>query len=496
MHRHTRSRANNGPAATASPAQPAGARASTPAAALFVVLATSLWAVPALAQDSGAGGAGTELSLAIGQALEMAGENSTELTIERLKVAKATAAVREARARRGPSITFQSSGSVMTNPMEGFKIEKGAFGYAPTPQSATPVAIPDQDYVLMEDAEYTYFRLTATLSQPLFTFGKLNGAIRAADFDRLIAEEEFESKEMQIRQEVRKAYFGALFAAHTKRILDQAVKTAAEIVEDRERAFDEGVITRQQVLEVIARRSSLSSQLVRAGEGERSARSALSMFTGMGTENYELSSGYRTGLPELDEDLLVGEALANSGARAVLLHRVGQATTLLEIERASRPFLPDFSLNVSFDLTGQKIPFIGSRWTESWDTNIIVSVGTQAKLFDSGASRARIEQAEGTVEMAREGLLALEEGLELQVRGLVEGIRTGWYETQGAGANLDLAREIERNAQVSFDNELITRAELLAARINTFAAELELELAGYTFETSLSELEHLSGVSF
>ena len=429
----------------------------------------------------------------IEDALSLARENAAELSIERLQILKSAAAVREAKARSGPSVSLQTSGSYLSNPNDGIKIAKGSFGYAPTPQSAAPVALPDQDYVLMEEGEHTYFRITTTLSQPIFTSGKLKSGIHAADLGLLAAEREYESKEREIERQVRGAYFGAAFAGTTERILTRAEETIMAIVADRQLSFDEGVITRADLLEAASRKASLSSQTAAAGQAEKSARAALSILTGGDYSATILGTDYRTQLPELDEEALVVRGLDKSPTRGALLHRVGQASALVDINKGSRLFLPDISLNVSLDVTGQRVPVLGANWTESWDANLIVTLGSALTVFDSGAAASKVEQAEHDLAIARQGLQALEQGFELQIRSSVEAVRSGWHEINRAEADLDLAREIERTALVSYENEMITRADMLGARLAALLAELDYERTRYVYETSLSDLEAAVG---
>ncbi len=429
----------------------------------------------------------------IEEALSLAGENAVVLTIERFEMLKAAAAVREAKARSGPRISLQTSGSALTNPSDGVRIEEGAFGYIPIPQSTELIALPDQDYVFLDEGEYTYFTIAVALSQPIYTSGKLIGSIRAANLGLLVAEREYESKEREIAHQVRSAYFGAVFAGTTERILSIAEESAQSIVADLELAFAEGVVTRVDLLGAISRKMSFTSQTAAAHEAERSARSALSLLTGGDRSEDVLETDYRTDMPQLDEEDLVIHGLDKSPTRAALLHRIDQTAALAKIEKGSRLFLPDVSLNVSLDVTGQSVPFAAEDWTDSWDANLIVTVGSALTLFDSGASASRVEQAEHNLEIARRGLEALEEGFELQVRRSVEAIRSGWHEINRSAANLDLAREIERNASVSVENELISRAEFLGARLAALAAELDFERARFLYEMSLTELEAAVG---
>ena len=444
-------------------------------------------------EESAAEEAGATGLFSVEAAVKAALESSVEIRIEKLNLLSAAAAAREARRASGPVVKLQTSGSAMTNPQEGVTIHRGAFGYVPTFQSQPPVALPERDYVLLEDSQSTYFRITATLTQPLFTWGKLREAAAAAELGFDIAGGEYHLKEKSVELQTRRAYFAALLSENIEGILAQAVLISDAILNDKEKAFEEGVITRQTVLEAAVRKAALTSQHAQAREAGATARLTLSLLTEIEPEDIVLAGSFRDAPMNTGEAELVNAAFGTSGERAVLLNRIDQAGALLDIEEASRPLLPDLSLNLSVDLTGQKIPVIGSNWTDSWDTNVIVTLGTQTTLFDSGASKSSIEQAKTSLRKARESLRGLELNTKIRVRTLVETVHSAWADLSHAAARLDLALEIERNALVSFENELITRSELQTLQLSLLAAQLEYEFALFAYESALIELETLVG---
>ena len=430
-------------------------------------------------------------SLTVNAAAQAAVENSVELDLEQLKLQEHAAAIKEARAATGPTIDLQTSGSLLSNPQEGYTISKGAFGYAPSLQSPAPTALPDRDYVVIEDAEHTYFRVSARLSQPLFTWGKIEKAISLANLSFDVASQQYLGVERNVEKQARLAYFGAVFAKRSADMLSEADTIAGQILKDKENAFEAGMITRQEVLDAAATKAALSARLSKMVEAGKTVVFTLSQLTGLDLEEIRFASNYRSKPLSVSEDHIIHLAREASHKRAELAKRIDQAAALVDIEVASGPYRPDLALNLTVDVTGQKIPVLGANWTKSWDTNVILTLGTQTTLFDSGASKSKIEQAKVSLETAREGLRGFDTSLELQIRSLLETAHTAWADVTQLEAELELVREIERNAVVSFENDLITRAELQSAKLSSLAAGLQYERALFTHETALIELETL-----
>ena len=455
-------------------------------------------AQPAISQDAPelhiSGGEIAVNDLSVEDAVELAVKNSGEVDLQRIEFQKTAIAFEEAKAQKYPQIAVSSSASWMSNPPEGISINKGAFGYAPTPQSQAPVAIPDREYVLLEDSEHTYFRIRTTLDQPLFTWGKLNAGVLAADEEKEIALIQLDAIENEVESRTRQVYYGALFAYVTQELLLDAEEAMRTIVEDRQRSFDEGVIINQDVLEAAANSDNIILQRVKAEEGYRSAIEVLEFLTGLDNSNVKLVSAFRNELPDLDEERLKDSARENSPNRDVLARRLNQAETMLSVEKGSAPFRPDLILSVALDVTGQRVPLFAANWTDSWDVNLIFSIGTSMTIFDSGRSGWSRRKAEQDILLAQKGIEQLEHGLQLEVRSAVEKVRIGYFEMKKAEADAALAAEQKRNAEISYENELIVREQMLAARVAYILSRLQYLLRQYSYELLLSELEYLCGI--
>ena len=451
---------------------------------LPVVFLCAFCAAPGLPQSH-------ELSL--NEAVEYALDHSRELKISDYDVLKATYGLIETKGKKLPTVSFQGSGSWMTNPQEGFSIDKGAFGYSPTPNSEVPIALPDQDYILLEDSEPTYFSFSTSLTQPIITWGRLNAAIQAAEQDVRISETTALDLAYRIKKDVGAVYYSVMLSEKTAALLKQAEDTSAEIVKDRERSMEEGLIVKQDILAAESVRASLAAQRVVAEEGYRTALASLQLLTGLAAGDVSLSSSFRNYLPDLHQSFLTASAIESSTDRKILYLRLKQTEALKSLERGGGMFRPNLSLNVKLDITGQKIPFFSASWQDSWDINLIISIGTSVNLFDAGIARARINKAEQDRLSAEEGLQGLDENISFAVRQGLERIRVAWYETRRTDALRALAFEQKRNAEISFENEIITREETLNARIAALISEIEHQIALYTYELSLLELEYLTG---
>ncbi|MBN1409719.1 MAG: TolC family protein [Spirochaetales bacterium] len=434
--------------------------------------------------------------LSLEEAIGYGLENSDTVILKYNELQSAFYAKEAVKARGLPDITVQASASYLTNPPEGIKINKGAFGNSPSPNSEFPVAFPNQDYVIIPDPENTYFKITTTLTQPLFTWFKIENAVAIADLDYDIAGLNLNKTKEELKRDLKKAYYATLLSRESAALLEQSVIVMKEAVADREKKYKEGLINLQKLLESRKNLAQLQSKLIRAQEGYKSGIAAILFLTGLPGEEVVLVSGFREDLPGFEETDLMSGALSHSFELKSLLKKREQAETYVRIEEGGDIFKPDVSLIASFEVNGQRVPLVQSNWTDTWDHNFILTLGAQMKLYDGGKAGNSTEKAKKMLEMAQTGVSRAEKGLALQVRRTVQDVMTGYYDMLEKKASLGESEEKYRNAKVSYENDVLTREEERGARVLLYSVRIESVLSQFTYNNALADLEYLTGIDF
>ena len=346
---------------------------------------------------------------------------------------------------------------------------------------------------VVPDAESTYFSISGSLRQSLFTWGKISEGIEAAQAERDAVTAELVGERADIARNTREAYFSTLLAVRTAETLRAAEELVEQVVADRREAYDAGARTWEEVLQMRSEASAVRRQRVAAEQGERSARRALALLTGIETETITLESEFRESVDPAPLSTAVDRAIAFSPDLRALQHRARAAERALTIaERTDRLHYPDLALILDLELSGQRVPF-SANWTDTWDADLTLTIATEFTIYDGGAQRARIRQAEGDLQSARLGASDTRDGVELAVTRSHESVIAAEAELSDAEAQLEYAAEQRRNAEVSHENDLITREELLLARLQESFSQIERDAAAFSLENALTELESLTG---
>jgi outer membrane protein len=432
------------------------------------------------------------------EAEDLAESRSGMAAIKDLDVKRAEAALAEAKAMRGPKASLTASASYLANPPEGIVIRQGELGIGPVPGSEFPVSYPAEDYVLIEDAKNTYFKLSLSASLPVFTWGKLERGIEIARTSLQAAIDARTGGLSDARADAAKAYLAAVFARSSSAIVAKTVSVLEDILASDQASFDEGDITLQVLLESRSNLSRARTGEVKANEGLSSALAALAYLTDRDSLTAaDLADGFeafigteKTAIESEEESALVERAMRASRELKDLESKARMAKLYAEAQKANGLFKPNVQLQATADVAGQDFPLNGN-WTDTWDAGLIITLAGQLPLYDSGESKAKASQALSQSEAARKGADEMRRSMPLRTRRAMEAARNARAVLAEREDALALTREQEKNARVSKENELLTRKDELGAEAARLQTEISLELARFELGNSLIDLERL-----
>ena len=434
--------------------------------------------------------------LTIQQALRLASTTSEAIRIRELAVQKSRRAVDEAAGRAWPHVDLDASGSYLVNPPPGYTVLAGSLGVIDIPTLGVHTPMPVQDFNVGAQL-HNYFSFAATVSQPLFTWGKIRNAIDAAALQVDSAGTDLVAQRRDIQREVRRAYYGALLARESVKVLRGVTEAAAQVVADREAALDQGTITREAVLEAASRRAQVDARLTEAVQESSTALETLGILTGLDPAGIILATGFEAPAGHVDEDGLRARALSASTDIAASRTRQALARKKLAIEEGGAILRPDVSLGVSLGVTGQEdIPYSEWQWNNTtWTWDLIVSLAVKMSIFDGEEAAARIGQAEKDAEAAETAVRQSQDLTRLAVRRAVGATATAGADLAERQAQEDYAAERLKNAKVSVQNGISSREDLHNAAILLGSAQLDRLLAQYNAEEAGADIARLAGES-
>ncbi|APS00882.1 hypothetical protein BCY86_04170 [Pajaroellobacter abortibovis] len=121
---------------------------------------------------------------------------------------------------------------------------------------------------------------------PLYTFGKIEAARKAAEANVRVNEWDLEKVKQQARWDVRRAYFGLLLARNAKLILDEVLSRLDHAIELLKSKIEDGdpLVTEGDQFRLEVYREEISARAGEIPKGEATALSSLRFLTGVQTD--------------------------------------------------------------------------------------------------------------------------------------------------------------------------------------------------------------------
>lgn len=442
----------------------------------------------------------------------------TNLRVENQVLARDSARLdlENAAAAMRPSINIRGSMSYLSNPPEGVSIEEGSLGSTTVPGSQFPAPVPDSEIELVPGAENSFFRLTAGISQPIYTWNKLKNARKAAELQLHSSSLQEQETRREIIRDVRQSWSAVKMLSASSGIVTEMQELASGMLEDNRARYDQGLVNWQAVLDARSNVSSIITRRTEIDQALASARLGLEISSGISSsrlspvftpsrleraaepgDDGETAGEYHTRIlsnqisEERQRRLLIQLRENNSELQNIAVQRQ-LAEVQKDIQAAGRPFRPDIGLQADIELSGQRIPF-SPNWRETWDLGITLSIGVDMLALDWGQADNSYAQAGYQLQQAQNGESLTLDALEARLSNIIQQINLAVARYLEARSKLALQEEQFKNAEVSFENELITREELQGSRLLLLGARLEALSYNFEYETSMAELDFLTG---
>lgn len=348
---------------------------------------------------------------------------------------------------------------------------------------------------LREREQETRLSLTTPLWAPAIDAG-----IDAADATLAATDAARAAYARTLERDIEVAYLDWLRANAAQAIVQASRDLLAENLRVNTVLFDNGKITRDQVLRAQAEVLALEQQALEAGNGVTLARNYFNFLLNRpldatidAAEVPDPVAYAERRLATLGAglDVLADTRLESyaAGARAELGQidaQVRAAAAGVAAERAS--YQPTVAFAVDAGIQGEDYGFGGGQ------NYAIASLVFDWRLYDGGQRKSRVAAARATLERAEIARSEVGDQIALQVRQAADRLRTARSSLATASARQEAAREAFRIASRKRDAGSIAQVEFIDARTALTSAELNLNLTRFDVLVRLAELRAALGM--
>lgn len=131
-----------------------------------------------------------------------------------------------------------------------------------------------------------FFQFSVGGVLPLYTFGKIDAGNRAAEANVRVQEWDLEKFRQLVRMDVRRAYFGAMFARDARYLATEVSKNLEKALAKVKKKLRKGDTTAEEAdrLRLEVYRDEINARVADADRGEQYALAALKFITGVQTD--------------------------------------------------------------------------------------------------------------------------------------------------------------------------------------------------------------------
>lgn len=300
-------------------------------------------------------------------------------------------------------------------------------------------------------APHTHYATQATLSQPLFYWGKLGTAIDIAKMGEREAGYLYTTTELETLHGVAKSYVAVLSAQAELEVVEARQKTAEQFLEDVKSKLEAQTATE---LDRLRAESEYLAVVPETLQTEANVKRALEVLNG------QLGLDPKTPL-KLAE---LGQPDLGQRPEGVERSEIAQYKQQEEMYRTNDRILksdlrPKFDLNASYGSQAGRTDSLFKELYDVWKVNVTM----RFPIFDGLRSSGKRAQNRAQLEQVRQSRIDLERAIAVEKSTAERELEKSIAYHAAARRAHDAGLEALRTSRESFDQGLITSLDLLQA---------------------------------
>jgi outer membrane protein TolC len=387
-----------------------------------------------LSVNSGSAQVKDTLFLTLEQSLKIAQEDNKNLLQLKEKITKSQYQMDEARSGFLPTLSFDGTYT--------------RFGVIPSFQ----IKIPGMPEERIETGFENNYNLGLSLTQPIFTWGKIRNSYDISILSSKATREEYKRQIQEIEFEVATSFYQLILAKELIKVREEAVDNLKEHLRTVEARFTAGQASEFELLRAKVQLSNAYPALTQAKNMLDLGTNAFKNLLGVDLKTpIELVGELSFEPIQVDPFQAEDYALKQRPEISSLNLQKKITAEALSIVRATyRPNLAGFG---TFQYMN---PFYGvQEWDYDWKVGLVVNM----PLFDGFSTRSKIQQAKSDLAGLEILQRQVEEGIKLEVRQAISDLNLAKENIFSQEENVKQARKALEIAKVQYAEGVITSLE-------------------------------------
>lgn len=397
-----------------------------------------------------------KFTLSLEEAIQTGLKESTVVAISGMSVRAAEARVREMTTAFYPSVIFNGSFTRLSD-VPAFTIDLPVENFPANGIEIFPNII-------------DHYSARISMRQPLFTGFRLSGDRRAARYAAEAEQHGHKADKSELAYAIAVAYWNIYRLKESERMMEASVDQLSTHLKNVEYFYDEGIVTRNEVLKVRVQLSNTRVRLFEVRNNVQIAMIQLNNLIGLPlTATIELSSDPGLDIapdPELDD--YISTAVNNNPGILELDSRKQMNESVLDVARSG--WYPQIYLfgNYYYQRPHQRYLPLRDEFNESWDIGITLSFD----ILNWGAVSHRTSQAEAQLRRTEYVLDKRRDDIAVEVTQSYLEVLSAREQADAARIAVEHAGENFRVTEDLFREEMVVNADVLDADVALLQARM------------------------
>jgi len=416
----------------------------------------------------------------LAEAIEFAAKNNASVKNAILGIESSNQKVKETRAIGLPQISasgeFQNFLDIPVSVLPG--------------NALNPAGDPNELIALQFGTEYNA-KGSLNANQLIFNGSYIVGLQTSKKFKKV---SEFQkTKTIQdVKENVIKAYYGALVAEKTVVTLTEISETSKSIYNQTKGLFEEGLIEEDNVtqlsLNVLTSQNSLNS----AKRQLEDAKNLLKFQMGMEVnETISLSSDFDAVISSLDAAQSEVTSDISQNIDFLLLNQQRELN-VLNVKYEQSQYLPSLTAFFTHQQNALRNDFDLLQSGNPWFPTTIWGLNLSVPIFSSGSRMALVSQAKIELKQTENNLAQLEKGLSIQTQAAKTKYSNAFETYNTSKEAVAISKKIYDNYQIKFKEGLISSLDLSQIQTQYLSAQTQYIQSMYNLVTAKIELDKIT----
>ena len=359
----------------------------------FTVAIFSICVSGAVCETSGAPGEAGSPTYSLETLLSATEQNQPELLKLQEEYRRSILDVKDAWAGLGPTVDLQASGTYMTKPPVD-DIYLNVDNLINSIQWNGVKPSPTGQYVKVFDGmENTLYNFQLSLTQPIFTWGKISNAIKLYTQISEIKKTQLSQQFYQLETELKTRLISLYYLQEILDILDEEKIYSDRMIAVSENAEKSGMLLHQDVVDAKIQAKELEIAKQDLLEQINDQLLELERITGIDflssdkidydfipALSQEFDALLKTDHAQLESEILSG----NQSSIKMLTQLQDVSRTAEKISRGYENWKPDLALQMSTSYAGSRFPLFEPNWRRKDDYSLNLSIGLRTTIWDGG----------------------------------------------------------------------------------------------------------------